>query len=404
MTDVFIGKYKVIRKLGAGGMASVYLASHRDVPSLRTVLKELGDIQLADRFRREADKLAQLDGHGGICQIKHFFEAEGKFYIVMEYIEGPTLDELVRGDNPPDLLRCLDITRSILGTLDFAHRMGVVHRDIKPTNIMIDRIGQVKIIDFGIAKGAADPDLTQVGASLGSPRYMAPEQFNAAAAIDWVRCDIYAVGVTLYFLLTRDYPFKAASIHEMCEAKRLGLVEPPSRLNPAIPPWLEAVVLRAMAKDPAERYASAAEMRAALDDPGPDWVPPPVAHDGTMVLGPGAGAATVPPRPRDAGAGGHDGGLPDHGDRGHAAADAGASLDPGHGVGHQGPAPGHRRRRGGAAGGRGRGAVAPRPRRTAAAARAGGAGGRDGHGGAGGGVPLDRPGGGRRPPHGPAGR
>ncbi|MBE0566499.1 MAG: serine/threonine protein kinase, partial [Krumholzibacteria bacterium] len=267
-------------------MASVYLAGHRDVPNLRTVLKELSDPQLADRFRREADKLALLDGHRGICQIKHFFESGGHFYIVMEYIEGPNLDELVRSDNPPDLPRVLEIARSVLGTLEFAHQQGVVHRDIKPTNIMIDRMGEVKIIDFGIAKGAADPDLTQVGASLGSPRYMAPEQFNPAGPIDWVRCDVYAVGVTLYYLLTRDFPFKVGSVYEMCEAKRLGAIVPPSQLDPAIPAWLEAVVLKAMATDPRDRFASAAEMRAALLDAGATPLARPErAPDTTMVLG-----------------------------------------------------------------------------------------------------------------------
>ncbi|MFO7610484.1 MAG: serine/threonine-protein kinase [Candidatus Krumholzibacteriia bacterium] len=300
MADESIGNYRVLRKLGAGGMASVYLASHRDVPNLRTVLKELSDPQLADRFRREADKLALLDGHRGICQIKHFFEAGGQFYIVMEYIEGPNLDELVRSDDPPDLPRVLDIARSVLSTLDFAHQQGVVHRDIKPTNIMIDRRGEVKIIDFGIAKGAADPDLTQVGASLGSPRYMAPEQFNPAGPIDWVRCDVYAVGVTLYYLLTRDFPFKVGSVYEMCEAKRLGTIVPPSQLDPSIPPWLEAVVLKAMATDPRDRFATAAEMRAALQDAGATPLAVPGrAPDTTMVLGatPPAAPAPAPPPP-----------------------------------------------------------------------------------------------------------
>lgn len=292
MADESIGNYRVLRKLGAGGMASVYLASHRDVPNLRTVLKELSDPQLADRFRREADKLALLDGHRGICQIKHFFESGGRFYIVMEYIEGPNLDELVRSDDPPDLPRVLEIVRAVLGTLEFAHQQGVVHRDIKPTNIMIDRRGEVKIIDFGIAKGAADPDLTQVGASLGSPRYMAPEQFNPAGPVDWVRCDVYAVGVTLYYLLTRDFPFKVGSVYEMCEAKRLGTIVPPSQVDPAIPPWLEAVVLKAMATDPRDRFASAAEMSAALQDAGATPLAMPGrAPDTTMVLG------AVPPPP-----------------------------------------------------------------------------------------------------------
>jgi len=245
-------------------MATVFLASHVDVPNLKTVLKKLTDPKLADRFRREADKLALLDGYSGICQIKHFFEHDGDFYIVMEYIDGPTLDELVKADPPPDLERVLQITRAILTTLEYAHRQGIVHRDIKPTNIMIDRVGQVKIIDFGVAKGEADTDLTQVGTSLGSPRYMAPEQFSPKGALDWVRCDIYAVGVTLYYLLARSLPFRGANIYEMCQAKQQDDLPPPSHFNALIPPEVDAVVARAMARDPGDRFATAAEMRAAL--------------------------------------------------------------------------------------------------------------------------------------------
>ena len=265
MMDEFVGKYKILRSIGAGGMASVFLASHRDVPNLKNILKKLTDPQLADRFKREADKLAQLDGHIGVCQIKHFFEHNGDFYIVMEHIEGPTLEELVKSDSPPDVPRAVEITRSILATLDFAHRKGIIHRDIKPTNIMIDRHGQVKIIDFGVAKGEADPELTQSGTSLGSPRYMAPEQFNLTENIDWIRCDLYAVGVTLYYLLTHEHPFKGDNVYEICAAKQRNNVKPPSQINPAIPLALEAVALKAMACDPGLRYATATEMRSALE-------------------------------------------------------------------------------------------------------------------------------------------
>jgi len=264
MMDEFIGKYKVLRNIGAGGMASVYLASHRDVPNLKNILKKLSDPKLADRFKREADKLALLDGHVGICQIKHFFEHSGDLYIVMEYIDGSTLDQLIKSDDPPNLKRSLEITRSILGTLDFAHRKGIIHRDIKPTNIMIDGNGQVKIIDFGIAKGTSDPELTQAGTSLGSPRYMAPEQFDPPDSVDWVRCDLYAVGVTLYYLLARKPPFEGANMFELCAAKRLNDLPPPSKFNSDIPAELDAVVMKAIACDPAERYATATEMEAAL--------------------------------------------------------------------------------------------------------------------------------------------
>lgn len=288
MTDGLIGKYRVIRKLGAGGMATVYLACHCDIPNLRTVLKELSDPLLADRFRSEADKLALLGGHGGICQINHFFDFDDKFYIVMEYIDGFTLDELVRSGEPPDQERSVEIVRSVLDTLAFAHQQGIVHRDIKPTNIMVDRLGQVKIIDFGIAKGTTDPDLTQAGAPLGSPRYMPPEQFTAGDAIDWVRCDIYTVGVTLYYLLTHDFPFKGISEFEICQVKHEGNFELPSRLNPAISPALEGIVLKAMARDPLDRFSSADEMKSALLALAPVTGPHAGAGlEDTIIPGPG---------------------------------------------------------------------------------------------------------------------
>lgn len=264
MDGEFVGEYRILRRLGSGAMGSVYLATHRDIPNLRTVLKKLGDPLLVDRFRLEADKLALLEGHRGVCQIKHFFDHEGQFYIVMEHIEGPTLQELIESPTPPDIARALEIVASLLETLAFAHQQGIVHRDIKPTNIMIDRLGQVKVIDFGIAKSIEDPDLTQAGTSLGSPRYMAPEQFNASPATDWVRCDLYAIGVTLYYLLTRAYPFDGETIYEIWDAKRKGLVSPPSTLNGSVTNELDRVVLKAVATDPADRFASAADMLAAM--------------------------------------------------------------------------------------------------------------------------------------------
>jgi len=162
----------------------------------------------------------------------------------------------------------------------------LVHRDIKPTNIMVDRIGQVKIIDFGVAKGATDPDLTQVGTSLGSPRYMAPEQFNPQGPIDWVRCDLYAVGMTLYYLLTRHLPFKGSNIYEVCDAKRSQDPPAPSLVNPAISAALDAVVMKAMSRDPEARHATAAEMRNELQ--GLDLTTRVASHssqdDRTMIL------------------------------------------------------------------------------------------------------------------------
>lgn len=265
MAEQYIREYRIIGDLGAGGMASVQLAVHRDVPNLKVVLKKLSDRSLADRFKREADKLALLDGQPGICQIKNFFDHEGDFYIAMEYIDGYDLGRLLGAEGRLEQGRAVQIMQAVLRTLDFAHRRGISHRDIKPTNIMIDRGGQVKIIDFGLAKGKSDSDLTMVGTVLGSPRYMAPEQFSPAEDTDWARCDVYALGVTLYYLLTGRLPFTSTDIYQLRDEKYRGGIAPPSSIDPTIPPQLDAVAMRALAIDPAQRYADAAEMLADLD-------------------------------------------------------------------------------------------------------------------------------------------
>ena len=205
MTDEHIGNYKVIEKVGAGGMAKVYLAVHKDVPNLKVVLKILSDSRLIDRFRQEADKMALLDGHGNICQIKHFFNHEDNLVIAMEYIQGKTLEELINAREKIPVKEAVDIAIKVLETLQFAHKKKIYHRDIKPSNIMIDNSGQVKIIDFGIAKAEDDPDLTVAGSACGTPSYMAPEQFTPSVRTNYALVDIYAVGTTLFHMLTGKY-------------------------------------------------------------------------------------------------------------------------------------------------------------------------------------------------------
>ncbi|MFH1844797.1 MAG: SUMF1/EgtB/PvdO family nonheme iron enzyme [bacterium] len=264
MTEWLIGDYRIIGDLGAGGMASVYLAVHRDVPNLKVVLKKLKDRTLVDRFIREADKLALLSGHPGICQIRHFFDHEGDFYIAMEHIDGGNLGQLIDSEDGLEHDRALEIMLSVLHTLDFAHRKGISHRDIKPTNIMVDKHGQVKVIDFGIAKGKFDSDLTTVGTRLGSPRYMPPEQYSPDRKTDWARCDVYAVGGTLYHALTGRPPFKATDLLDLKDEKERGEIAPPSGIDSALSRELDTVILRALAVDPVDRHADAAEMLADL--------------------------------------------------------------------------------------------------------------------------------------------
>jgi len=265
MNDEFIGNYRILKKIGAGGMAQVYLGVHKDIPNLKVVLKILTDPRLVERFKQEADKLALLDGHGSICQIKHFFNHGDDFVIAMEYIDGVTLDDVIneKGSLPVD--ESLQIISDVLSTLQFAHEKGIFHRDIKPSNIMIDSRGRVKIIDFGIAKAKSDPNLTIAGSSCGTPSYMPPEQFNPTEDIDYALVDIYAVGTTLYRMLTGKLPFTADNQFALRDAKLFNDPPKPRDLNSTIPKDVEGLILKALAKEPRDRFLSASEMKTSVD-------------------------------------------------------------------------------------------------------------------------------------------
>jgi len=265
MEEQFIGSYKIIKKIGSGGMAKVYLAVHQDVPNLKVILKILSDPRLGERFRHEADKLALLDGHSHICRIKHFFNHGEDTVIAMEYIDGITLDEKIKNEGKLPTEESLQIISDVLDILDFAHQKGICHRDIKPSNIMIDKKGQVKIIDFGIAKAETDPNLTVAGSACGTPAYMAPEQFTPTQDTNYTLVDIYAAGTTLYTILTGECPFKGDNEFAIRDAKLFSKVTRPRSLNPDIPKQVEDIIMKSLAKEPEERFQSATEMRTALD-------------------------------------------------------------------------------------------------------------------------------------------
>ncbi len=264
MSEQQIGDYKILKKVGAGGMAQVYLGVHQDVPNLKVVLKVLSDPRLVERFKQEADKLALLAGHANICQIKHFFNHGAEIVIAMEYIEGTTLDEIIKGRGKLELCESLKIADDVLATLEFAHKKKIAHRDIKPSNIMIDESCQTKIIDFGIAKADTDPDLTIAGSAVGTPAYMAPEQFTPCEKTNYDQIDIYAVGTTLYYMLTGELPFKGDNQFILREAKLFSEPTKPRDINREIPKQVENIILMALKRDPEERYKTASEMRAAI--------------------------------------------------------------------------------------------------------------------------------------------
>jgi serine/threonine protein kinase len=301
MADDKIGSYKILKQMGAGGMAKVYLAVHEDVPNLKVVLKILDDPLLGERFIQEADKLALLDGHPSVCRIKHFFRHGDKTAIAMEFIDGETLDQRLKSQGQFEFDEAVRICADVLDTLHFAHRKGIFHRDIKPGNVMIDSRGNVKVIDFGIAKAKTDPDLTRAGTCCGTPGYMSPEQFTPNEDTNYALADIYAVGTMLFKLLTGQLPFPGDNEFAIRDAKLFNEAPKPSSLRKGIPKHVEQAILKAMQREPENRFQSAMEMREALLKAGaPSKAvvkPAPRSEEATMEVV-GKGGATPPPTPR----------------------------------------------------------------------------------------------------------
>lgn len=270
-TPKTIGKYDILRELGRGGQGSVYLAVDPNLPSHRVILKvfKLNSPNDAERCRREADKLAQLESSPGFAGIKDFFPHGADWVLVMPFLEGRSLADRVRDDGPVPVEEAIRITVLLLRALQTAHEKGIYHRDIKPGNVMLLRGNEVKLIDFGLAKSVTDPDITDTRMFMGSARYMAPEQFPPIPPnIDYRRVDIYQLGVTLFNMLTANHPYDEGpqDLWELIQAKRTQEPIPPSARLDGLPPELERIVLKAIARDPAQRYASAAEMLEELGE------------------------------------------------------------------------------------------------------------------------------------------
>ena len=262
--SVFDGRYRIERKLGAGGMADVYLAEDQEL-GRRVAIKILNDRHAADdsfieRFRREAKNAAGLS-HPNIVSIYDRGEAEGTYYIAMEFLDGRSLKELIVGRGPAPIKVTIDYARQILAAVGFAHKHGIVHRDIKPHNVLVSPEGRLKVTDFGIARSGAS-QMTEVGSIIGTAQYLSPEQARGAP-VDQTS-DLYSVGVVLYEMLTGQVPFTGDTPLEIAMKHLSEIPRPPSELRPEVPHDLDSVVLRALAKDPAERYQSAEEMDADL--------------------------------------------------------------------------------------------------------------------------------------------
>jgi eukaryotic-like serine/threonine-protein kinase len=327
--QVLLDRYEVGRLLGAGGMAEVFEGRDR-LLARRVAIKvplsqHAHNPEFAHRFRREAQAAASLS-HPGVVAVYDTGSENGTHFIVMEYVDGRTLKDVIRAEAPlyPD--RAAEICADVCSALAAAHARGLVHRDVKPANIMLMPDGRVKLMDLGIARAAATESVTQTAAMLGTAQYLSPEQAQGQA-VDF-RSDLYSLGCCLYEMLTGTVPFRGAT--PVAIAYRHVREDPaaPRLLNPDIPPSLEAVCLKAMAKRPEDRYQTAAEFRADLER----------ARAGQRVAaGPTAGAATaamattmLPPLA----------GYPGAGD---ATSAMGGTVAPGRAARHAEPPPGRRR-------------------------------------------------------------
>jgi len=291
--EIIGGRYEIIELLGSGGMANVYRAHDphlgRDVAIKVLADRYTADPAFVERFRREASAAAQLN-HPNIVQVFDRGETDGTYFIVMEYLTGPDLKSLIRtrGALPP--LEAIDYAQQILAALAAAHRRDVIHRDIKPQNVMLASDGLLKVTDFGIARAGAESEMTEAGSVIGTAQYLSPEQAHGGELTS--ASDCYSAGIVLYEMLTGRVPFDGERPVVVAMKQINEPPVPPSTYEPDIPPALEAVVMTALAKRPSERYRSAEEFSAALSDVRRQLDPASTGQH-TMILGAAAGEAAA---------------------------------------------------------------------------------------------------------------
>jgi eukaryotic-like serine/threonine-protein kinase len=254
-----VGKYRVLDKIGRGGMGTVYKAVdetlHREV-AIKVLNAELNDPEVAKRFRSEAITVARLS-HPGIATIYELFEYGSEWLMVMEFVRGETLENMIARMGALSAQRAAEFCMQALAALAHAHSMGVVHRDLKPANLMVTENGTIKVMDFGIARVSGGEHLTNAGFMMGTPSYMAPEQVRGGD-ID-ARTDLYSMGVVFYRLCTGKLPFKGDTAFAIVQSQVHDTPTPVSTVRPDLPTWVEEVITRSLAKAPADRFQSAAE-------------------------------------------------------------------------------------------------------------------------------------------------
>ncbi|MEZ5311416.1 MAG: Stk1 family PASTA domain-containing Ser/Thr kinase [Microthrixaceae bacterium] len=272
MTDenprVLNDRYEIFRRLARGGMAEVLLARDRvlDRPvAVKELVPEFAtDPNFVERFRREAQAAASLT-HANVVGVYDWGSQDGTYFIVMEYVDGPSLSQVIRSDGPLHPRRAAEIAAEVADGLGFAHARGVVHRDIKPGNVLLTKSGQAKVTDFGIARALSSPaeDLTQAGSVIGTATYFSPEQAQGLS-VDG-RSDLYSLGVVLYEMLTGRPPFTGETPLAISYRHVQDAPEPPSTHISGLPRGLEAIIMKLLAKKPDDRYASAQDLRLDLN-------------------------------------------------------------------------------------------------------------------------------------------
>ncbi|MFD2443475.1 Stk1 family PASTA domain-containing Ser/Thr kinase [Bacillus sp. CGMCC 1.16607] len=259
------GRYKIIDMIGGGGMANVYLAHDmildRDVALKMLRLDFANDDEFIRRFHREAQSATSL-AHPNIVSIYDVGEEDGLYYIVMEYVDGQTLKQYIQQNAPLRVDEAIEIMKQLTSAISHAHQNHIVHRDIKPHNILIDRKGNVKITDFGIAMALSATSITQTNSVLGSVHYLSPEQARGGTANK--KSDIYSLGIVFFEMLTGRLPFSGESAVSIALKHLQSDTPSPKRWNPSIPQSVENIVLKATAKDPFHRYNNVEEMEDDL--------------------------------------------------------------------------------------------------------------------------------------------